>query len=84
MNDEDCVNSKIVKKRGDEDVFVVRVDKRGRITIPLPIRQRLGIVPGDVVFLEIQGNTIVLKKVIKKAMEKARRRYGSLLKKLAE
>lgn len=84
MRDEDGVNSKIVKKRGDEDVFVVRVDKRGRITIPLPIRQRLGIVPGDVVSLEIQGNTIVLKKVIKKAMEKAHRRYGSLLKKLAE
>lgn len=78
------MNRKIDPKRGEADIFVVRVDKRGRITIPLPIRQKLGIAPGDVVSLEIQGNTIVLKKVIKKAVEKVHRKFGSLLKKLAE
>ena len=37
------------------------VYSRGQITLPAPLRKRLGIKGGDVVILEDRGNEIVLK-----------------------
>jgi len=38
----------------------VKIDDRGRITIPKPVRERLGIVPGDEFEIETEGSRIVL------------------------
>lgn len=38
----------------------VEVDDRGRVTIPKPIRERLGILPGDELTLEFTGDGLRL------------------------
>jgi len=39
-----------------------RVTSKGQVTIPLPIRQRLGIVPGSEVEFELDGDEARLRK----------------------
>jgi AbrB family looped-hinge helix DNA binding protein len=39
----------------------IEVDKRGRITIPKPVRERLGIVSGDEFELNVEDSRIVLR-----------------------
>ena len=41
----------------------VRIDERGRITIPSEIRRRLGIRPGTELVVEVAGDGIVLKPI---------------------
>lgn len=38
----------------------VEVDDRGRVTIPKPVRERLGILPGDELTLEFTGDGLRL------------------------
>lgn len=38
----------------------VEVDDRGRVTIPKPVRERLGILPGDELTLEVSGTGLRL------------------------
>ncbi len=42
------------------------VDKRGRITLPVEIRESLSIAPGDAVMFELSGATIVIRRVMSK------------------
>jgi len=44
-----------------EEIDRIEIDDRGRITIPKPVRERLGIVPGDEFELELEDSRIVLK-----------------------
>jgi len=37
------------------------LDEKGRITIPKPLRERLGIEPGDRVSVDVEGGRIVVK-----------------------
>ncbi len=39
-------------------MVAVRVDKKGRLTIPKSARQALGIEPGDTFFVEVDGDTL--------------------------
>ncbi len=39
---------------------VIKIDKRGRITIPKDIRERLGMLAGDEVELELEESKIVI------------------------
>ncbi len=41
-----------------------RVDKRGRITVPVEFRELLGINPGDIVIIEKKGEELVISKPI--------------------
>lgn len=38
--------------------IVIRVTSRGRIAIPAPYREALGVQPGDDVVLRLEGNTL--------------------------
>ena len=38
----------------------VRLDERGRVTIPREIRNKLGLKPGERLLVKVQGNSIVL------------------------
>jgi len=38
----------------------VRLDERGRVTIPREIRDKLGLKPGERLLVKVQGNSIVL------------------------
>jgi AbrB family looped-hinge helix DNA binding protein len=39
----------------------VRLQKRGRITLPKNVRKALGVREGDNLVLEVKGNTVMLK-----------------------
>ncbi len=41
----------------------MRVTSKGQVTIPLPVRERLGIQPNTEVDFEVHGNTVRLVKV---------------------
>ena len=45
---------------------IVRVDSKGRITLPKEVRERYGIVPGSKVLVEVKGRGEVLVRVIEK------------------
>ena len=55
----------------------VRVDERGRITLPKEVRTALNIAPGDELTLSVVGNRIVLEKSTD-PFEKLARLLGSL------
>lgn len=42
------------------DHLVVEVDDRGRITIPKPVRKKLGILSGDELEVEVESSNIVI------------------------
>jgi len=42
--------------------FFVRVDARGRITIPKPVRDALGWQPGDEIVVRVEGGVAILSK----------------------
>jgi AbrB family looped-hinge helix DNA binding protein len=42
--------------------ITVRADKKGRLTIPLKIREELGVEPGTMFTVEREGNTLRLAK----------------------
>lgn len=44
-----------------EERSAVEVDDRGRVTIPKPVRERLGILPGDELTLEVTGDGLRLR-----------------------
>jgi len=46
-----------------KEVFALKVDKSGRITLPMKLRQHLNLQPGDYVSLQFKGNEIFLMKV---------------------
>lgn len=50
-------------------MYLVKIDKRYRITIPKDLRKKLGIRPGDVLKAKIVGDEITLK-VIKEDLPK--------------
>jgi AbrB family looped-hinge helix DNA binding protein len=39
-----------------------RVTSKGQVTIPLPIREQLGIRPGSIVDFELQGDAVLVRK----------------------
>jgi antitoxin PrlF len=41
----------------------MRITSKGQVTIPLEIRERMGLLPESEVEFEIEGNTVRLKKV---------------------
>jgi len=41
----------------------MRVTSKGQVTIPLPVREKLGILPNTEVEFEVRGNTVRLVKV---------------------
>jgi len=41
--------------------YTVKVDPKGRLSIPAELRKRLGIKPGDTLFVETEGNGRVLR-----------------------
>ena len=43
---------------------LVKVARNYRVTIPVSIRERLGIRVGDLLSVEVDGNRIVLRKVV--------------------
>jgi AbrB family looped-hinge helix DNA binding protein len=43
--------------------YIVRVSSNGRITIPIAIRRQLGIKPGDILDVRVEGQKIILRKV---------------------
>jgi AbrB family looped-hinge helix DNA binding protein len=55
----------------------MRITSRGQVTIPVEIREKLGLLPNSEVEFEIQGNAVRLRKV-----EAARRRGRSLIDRL--
>lgn len=42
---------------------VVRVDEKGRLTLPREVRQALGVGSGDVLFLQVEGHILHLVRV---------------------
>ena len=42
----------------------VRVDEKGRITLPKSLREVLNIMPGDELVLDVKGNKIVIEKSV--------------------
>ena len=42
--------------------YISRVTKKGQITIPYEIREKLGIKPGDIVVFEIRNKEIIIRK----------------------
>jgi len=50
-----------MKSTVSEDKYVMsRLNNNGRIVIPVVIRQRLGLKPGDTLLLRIDGDVLVL------------------------
>ena len=47
--------------REDEETVTVEVDDRGRITIPVALRDRLGILPGDELAIELDEGRLVVR-----------------------
>lgn len=45
----------------DDEGFTVEVDDRGRITIPVTLRDRLGILPGDELDIRIEEGRLVVR-----------------------
>ena len=45
---------------------VVRVDSKGRITLPKEVREKCGIAPGSKVMVEVKGRGEVLVRVVEK------------------
>jgi AbrB family looped-hinge helix DNA binding protein len=41
---------------------ITKVNKQGRIVIPIQLRQQLGLVPGSKLIARLEGNRIVLEK----------------------
>jgi AbrB family looped-hinge helix DNA binding protein len=39
--------------------YSVKVDSKGRLTIPQPLRAALGIEPGDTLFVETEGGNVL-------------------------
>lgn len=42
----------------------VTIDSKGRLSLPRAIREELGLAPGDVLFLEREGDTVRLAKAV--------------------
>ena len=40
-------------------IHSVKVDTKGRLVIPLPLRKALGIEPGDLLFVESEGDSVL-------------------------
>lgn len=45
----------------DDENITVEVDDRGRITIPVALRDRLGILPGDELALDLEEGRLVMR-----------------------
>ena len=45
---------------------IVRVDSKGRVTIPKDVRERSGITPGSRVLIEVRNHGEILIRVLKK------------------
>lgn len=45
----------------------MRITSKGQVTIPLPIRERMGLLPETEVEFSIEGNRVILKKAGKKS-----------------
>ena len=43
----------------------MRVTEKGQVTIPQPIREAMGIVPGSEVVFELQGDHAVVKRIVR-------------------
>lgn len=41
---------------------ITKVNKQGRIVIPIQLRQQLGVVPGSKLIARLEGNRIILEK----------------------
>jgi len=61
-----------------DKLFKSKLDDRGRIYIPKPVRERLFIKPGDKMYIKIEeGSFLVLTtKAIKKRLEKRHQSYN--------
>jgi len=57
-------------------VVLVKVTRNYQITIPAEFRKRLGIKEGDVLSLEMRGDTIIVRKVVR---QRRRIRLGKKL-----
>ena len=47
---------------GGNTSLEVRLDERGRITIPREVRERLGLRPGERLLVRVQGDSIVIRR----------------------
>lgn len=45
----------------DDESITVEVDDRGRITIPVALRDRLGILPGDELTIDLEEGRLVMR-----------------------
>lgn len=43
----------------------MRVTEKGQVTIPQPIREAMGIVPGSEVVFELQGDHAVVRRIVR-------------------
>lgn len=48
-------------EQADDEDFTVEVDDRGRITIPVALRDRLGILPGEELEIEIEDGRLIVR-----------------------
>jgi len=54
-----------------------RLTSKGQVTIPIEIRERLGLSPGTVVEFDLDGDTVVLRKA-RQGQERGRRIVAAL------
>lgn len=40
-----------------------RLSSKGQVTIPRPVRDRIGVKPGDTISYEMEGNVVTIKRV---------------------
>jgi AbrB family looped-hinge helix DNA binding protein len=57
----------------------MRVTSKGQVTIPLPVREKLGILPNTEVEFEVHGNTV---RLIKLPAKQAKGRGASVVSRL--
>ncbi len=59
-----------------------KIDEKGRINIPIEIRKKMNLIPGEIMIFQIKGEKILLRKVItpKEFIEKSKA-FGEHLKK---
>ncbi len=48
---------------------VGKMSKKGQLVIPKEIRDKFGILPGDVVIFKIEGNKVIIEKIQEKMSE---------------
>ena len=56
--------SKILTSKSNTKGDLMRVSTKGQVTIPLPVREKTGVVPGSEVEFHVEGNRIYIVKTM--------------------